>query len=95
MILDIEDTIDYLKIIASIIVGITAGYTLTPVPKVFDNFLLTDAGLIFKFLILNGAGLMVLGLHNATIYKMIFIAICSGLLLYIFRLMREYDKKNY
>ncbi len=91
-IIDINNKIfknNYLRMILLLISSVFMGYTLQPVPKWLNN--LFDTSNILKFFILFISGtLAVYPLNNENI---IYVTICSILVLVIFNVSRKYEKK--
>lgn len=80
---------NYLRMILLLISSVFMGYTLQPVPKWLNN--LFDTSNILKFFILFISGtLAVYPLNNENI---IYVTVCSILVLVIFNVSRKYEKK--
>ena len=80
---------NYLRMILLLISSVFMGYTLQPVPKWLNN--LFDTSNILKFFILFISGALVVYPLNEE--NIIYVTVCSILVLVIFNVLRKYEKK--
>ena len=91
-IIDINNKIfknNYLRMILLLISSVFMGYTLQPVPKWLNN--LFDTSNILKFFILFISGSLVVYPLNED--NIIYVTLCSILVLIIFNISRNYERK--
>lgn len=91
-IIDINNKIfknNYLRMILLLISSVFMGYTLQPVPKWLNN--LFDTSNILKFFVLFISGSLVVYPLNED--NIIYVTLCSILVLIIFNISRNYERK--
>lgn len=72
-----------------LISGVFAGYTLQPVPKWLNNLFDTSNILKFSVLFVGGA----ISVYPLTQENIITVTLCSVIILFLFQMARNYDKK--
>jgi len=81
---------NYLRMVLLLISSVFMGYTLQPVPKWLNN--LFDTSNILKFFILFISGSLVVYPLNEE--NIIYVTLCSILVLIIFNIARNYEKNK-
>ena len=80
---------DFLKLLATLFIGVFGGYTLNPIPKWLMN--LFQNSKIFKFLILFMSG--IISTYPTNVNKIIHSFISSIIILVIFSIFRYIDRR--
>ena len=80
---------NYLRMILLLVSGVFMGYTLQPVPKWLNN--LFDTSNVLKFLVLFVSG--AIAVYPLTQENIIIVTLCSVIVLFIFQMARNHDKK--
>ncbi len=80
---------NHLRMLLLLVSGVFMGYTLQPVPKWLNN--LFDTSNVLKFLVLFVSG--AIAVYPLTQENIIIVTLCSVIVLFIFQMARNHDKK--